>query len=276
MDIRLATSTAPKDGSNTRVKTMQLRKPDNDAPLQDTAGHINLFPIDVKEVMKREKNAEAEKEKKKKQRELEDQYTMRFSNAAGRGGVEQPWYMSGKRQSPEDTGSAPGEAAQQADYNNKDVWGNEDPRRKEREKSRIKSSDPLAFMQMAQVQLKRSKDDRKKWIEERERELQELKESQDREFKEKRHRKRKTRAEEDGESLPRPRDHHSRSEKRSKREDRHRSREEQHSRHRRSQASQRRRSPNRSYHERERGDIDRYVRRSPHRHGSSDRHHDLG
>ena len=56
-------------------------------------------------------------------------------------------------------------------FQSKDVWGNEDPRRKEREQARITSSDPFAFMQKAQVQLKRSKEDKRRWADERERDL---------------------------------------------------------------------------------------------------------
>lgn len=195
MDIRLATSTASKDGEHD-AKILRLRKPALDAPLTDHAGHINLFPIDHKEAMKRQKNEEAEKDKKRKERSFEDQYTMRLSNAAGRGGLENPWYASGGSGAAEREPKAGDEVSQYTYLENKDVWGNEDPRRQEREKARITSNDPFAFMQKAQVQLKKSKEDRKKWTDERERELRELRAVQERDSRRERHGKRKRRAEE--------------------------------------------------------------------------------
>jgi hypothetical protein len=148
--------------------------------LIDHAGNINLFPVDVKEQLKREKNADAEKEKRKKERALEDQYTMRFSNAAGRGGLEQqPWYASNGSTTAEQDASN-NKAVAFPGLDNKNVWGNEDPLRKKREQSRIASNDPFAFMQRAQVQLKKSKEDKKKWAAERERELMKLRAAQER------------------------------------------------------------------------------------------------
>ena len=189
MDIRLAASiTAPGgEDDEKNAKVLKLRNTKLDAPLTDQAGHIDLFPVDTKEAHKREKNAEVEKEKQRKDRSFEDQYTMRFSNAAGREGLEKPWYAA--QQKPDNTA---------LDYpllENKNVWGNEDPRRKEREHARITSNDPFAFMQQAQNQLKRSKEDKKKWAAERGRELRELRAAQEREERRERHHKRKRREE---------------------------------------------------------------------------------
>jgi hypothetical protein len=188
MDIRVAASlTKPEDGDDAEnAKVLKLRKPASDAPLTDHAGHIDLFPVDIKEAIKREKNAEAEKEKRKKEQAFEDQYTMRFSNAAGRDGLGQPWYTAQQktaRTAEEDS------AVLYPELENKNVWGNEDPRRKEREQARISSNDPFAFMQKAQTQLKKSKEDRKKWADERKRELRELKDAQGREDRKSRHHK---------------------------------------------------------------------------------------
>ncbi|KAJ4303809.1 hypothetical protein N0V90_002710 [Kalmusia sp. IMI 367209] len=205
-DIRIAASFRGGNGDDDddKARLVKLRKPTSDAPLTDHAGNINLFPVDVKEQMNREKNEEVEKEKRKKERALEDQYTMRFSNAAGRSGLEQPWYASSgskvntDNQSDEKSNGYLG-------FESKDVWGNEDPLRKERAQSRITSNDPFAFMQRAQAQLKRSKDDKRKWAEERDRELMELRAAQERSSRRERHGKRKKRAEDDddGESLNR-------------------------------------------------------------------------
>jgi hypothetical protein len=196
MDIRLATSTALKE-DDYDAKVLKMRKPALDAPLTDRTGHIDLFPVDHKEAMKRQKNEEAEREKKKKEQSFEEQYTMRFSNAAGRGGLENPWYASGGKNAEEHKGNAGDKALEYPGLESKDVWGNEDPRRKEREKARITSSDPFAFMQKAQIQLKKSKVDRQKWKDERERELWELRAAQERETRRERHKKRKKRAEDD-------------------------------------------------------------------------------
>lgn len=189
-DIRLArTVTEPARDDDDRA-VLKLRKPEVDTPLTDHAGNINLFPVDVKEVVKREKNAEAEKEKKRKERALEDQYTMRLANAAGNHGRGQPWYLGAQGNGGKQTGKEPESdaAVDESGFGNKDVWGNEDPLRKERQKARILSSDPLAFMNQAQTQLKRARQERKKWAEEREKELMELRAAQEREERRHRHR----------------------------------------------------------------------------------------
>jgi hypothetical protein len=193
-DMRLAKSMTGR-GEDDNSTVFKLRKPKSDAPLTDHAGNINLFPVNVKEAVKREKNEEAEREKKKKEQALEDQYTMRLSNAGGNGGLEQhPWYAS-KSKAAHDIEDD--RTIEYPELENKDVWGREDPRRKEREKARVSSNDPLAFMKKAQVQLKRSKEDRKKWAEDRNRELRELQAVEEREHRTSRHSKHKRRTEED-------------------------------------------------------------------------------
>jgi hypothetical protein len=201
MDIRLAAAvTAPTQDKDADARILRLRNTKIDAPLTDYAGNIDLFPIDMQEATKREKNAEVEKEKRKKERAFEDQYTMRFSNAAGRDGLEQPWYAAQQvpTKQPEEGTTALG----YPDFESKNVWGDEDPRRKEREKTRIASNDPFAFMQQAQTQLKKSKEDKKKWAAERDRELKELRATQEREERIGRHHKRKKRDEDDVQNFP--------------------------------------------------------------------------
>ncbi|KAF2445687.1 hypothetical protein P171DRAFT_431083, partial [Karstenula rhodostoma CBS 690.94] len=199
-DIRLAASIRgaggdEPEGSDARL--VRLRKPTSDAPLVDHAGNINLFPIDIKEQMKREKNEEVEKEKRKKERVLEDQYTMRFSNAAGRGGLgQQPWYASRDSKTAEQDESDD-KALAFPGLDNKNVWGNEDPLRKKREESRIASNDPFAFMQRAQLQLKNSKADKKKWAAERDRELVGLRAAQERSSRREKHGRKKRRVDDE-------------------------------------------------------------------------------
>jgi hypothetical protein len=158
------------------AEAAQQKKKKNDAPITDHAGHINLFPIDPREQLRDGKNAEVEAEKARKQRELEDQYTMRLSNAAGRDGFkEKPWYATATTTKPvkaeeEKTGTDLGLYGE-----DKNVWGRPDPNRKVREAARITSGDPLAFMSKAQTQLKNAERDRRKWAEERLREEEMLK-----------------------------------------------------------------------------------------------------
>ena len=153
-DMRLAREAAAAPAMELSLSKQKKR----DAPIVDHKGHISLFP---EEQRRPEKNAEAETEAAKKKREFEDQYTMRFSNAAGmKQGLENPWYSA----------SANGESALLS-MPGKDVWGNEDPRRKEREQKRLDSSDPLAMMKKGVKQLRESDRHRKKWMEEREMDL---------------------------------------------------------------------------------------------------------
>ncbi|KAL3482313.1 hypothetical protein BJX99DRAFT_252569 [Aspergillus californicus] len=145
-------------------------KTDVDTPLHDSDGHINLFPR-KEDSRKRvvEKNPETEKETADKRRSYEDQYTMRFSNAAGfRQDIgKDPWYLSSRA-----GGVAP------ESLPSKNVWGNEDPLRKDREKARMDLNDPLAAMKRGVRQLKTVEDERKKWNQERARELDALKASE--------------------------------------------------------------------------------------------------
>jgi hypothetical protein len=146
-----------------------------DAPLIDHTGHIDLFPQE-RSNKSVEKNAEAEKELAKKKKEYEDQYTMKFSNAAGfKQGLENPWY-SKTGHSKEVDEDLPG----------KDVWGNEDPRRKEREAARVVSNDPLAMMRQGAAQVRQVEKKRKLWREEKEKEMRDPIEAEERKKKHKR------------------------------------------------------------------------------------------
>ncbi|KAJ4328301.1 hypothetical protein N0V84_001169 [Fusarium piperis] len=135
------------------------RKPTSSAPIVDQAGHIDLFG-DEKIRAHAEKNDEAEKEAKKKKQSYEDQYMMRFSNAAGKDGALQPWYSQSDAAAP--------------DASSKDVWGNQDPKRKERDIKRIVSSDPLAMMKQGASKVRELKQERKRFQEERHEELKQM------------------------------------------------------------------------------------------------------
>lgn len=169
-DIRLARETAEhgREQQEQLIKFSENKKEANDAPLMNREGHIDLFPVDHKAMRKAEKNAEREAEEAKKRQEFEDQYTMRLSNAAGRDGLGKPWYANASKGSTETSG--PG-VMEELEEPSKNVWGREDPGRKDRQRMRMNASDPLAFMKKAQVQLKDAERDRRRWAAEREREM---------------------------------------------------------------------------------------------------------
>ncbi|KAL8896361.1 MAG: hypothetical protein Q9207_007740 [Kuettlingeria erythrocarpa] len=162
-DLRYARE--DQKAKNTPKADLQLtHKKTSDAPLMDRRGHIDLFPMGGSR-HNAPKNAEVEAEKAKKKKEYEDQYTMRFSNAAGfkQSIGEKPWYQS-MSTGQEDAVDAP----------SKDVWGNEDPRRKERERIRVAADDPMAAIQKGVTQLRQVERERKQWREERDRETRSL------------------------------------------------------------------------------------------------------
>ena len=157
-----------------------------EAPLQDHAGHIQLFaPPDEKAIRAKQKNEEAEADKAKKRKREEDLITMKFSNAAGyNNGMQKPWYAAGGT-SRQNEGALRNEIML-AELKGKDVWGNEDPRRKERETKRIVSNDPFAMMQSAQKQLKQSEKDKEEWERRRRKEVEEFEKEQQQQQRKKR------------------------------------------------------------------------------------------
>ncbi|KAK6612543.1 homocitrate synthase [Botrytis cinerea] len=135
-------------------------------------------PLNVHKKPRVEKNAEAEQEKEKKRKEYEDQYTMRFSNAAGfKQGLDKPWYSKATAEVKSIDEDNPG----------KDAWGNEDPRRKERDAARVISNDPLAAMRQGAAQVRQVKKEREQWMKEKEREVKELEAEERRSKRKRRH-----------------------------------------------------------------------------------------
>lgn len=171
-EMRIAQETSLALRAETRIV---LRNP-MDAPLLDHSGHIDLFLQDYSRKVV-EKNEEVEKEKAKKKKELENQTKMRFSDAAGyKRDLENPWYSKAGTES----------LAVEDEAAGKDVWGNEDPRRKEREAARISMNDPLAFMRQGAAKVRQVEKERKSWREEKEREVKEFKDEERRKRKRKR------------------------------------------------------------------------------------------
>jgi len=166
-DFEMRIAREERDGIADINKQLVLRK-DTGAPLVDHRGHIDLFPQE-RSSGRPEKNAEAEKEAAKKKKEYEDQYMMKFSNAAGfKQSLDAPWYSK----------STPSKEIAEESPPGKDVWGNEDPRRKERETARMVSSDPLAMMKVGARQVRQVKQERERWRQEKEREIKELEEAE--------------------------------------------------------------------------------------------------
>ncbi|KAI6784316.1 uncharacterized protein J7T54_004862 [Emericellopsis cladophorae] len=143
---------------------VDLKHKTSSAPITDHAGHIDLFG-DERARGRAEGNEEAEKEAKKKKQELEDQYTMRFANAAGRDGVQKPWYSNAG-----DGGT---------DAPPKNVWGKDDPQRRERDAQRTVSNDPLAMMRLGASKARQVNQERKRVQEERDAELRRLRREQE-------------------------------------------------------------------------------------------------
>ena len=158
-----------------RTETSVSRRPAN-VPLTDSKGNINLFVAEATQSQKRG-NAEAAVEEAKKKKEYEDQYTMRFSNAGGfkKDIGEEHWYSV----KPGTVKIDPDEVV------SKDVWGNEDPRRKTRDKMRLQTDDPLAAMQRGVQGVRRVEKERDLWKKERQKEMADLEEEERR--RQKRH-----------------------------------------------------------------------------------------
>ncbi|KAL1877586.1 hypothetical protein VTK73DRAFT_8495 [Phialemonium thermophilum] len=165
--------------------------------LLDEKGHISLFgpPSTTTDVTRArssargDKHGEADCEAAKKRREYEDQYTVRLANAAGRDGLgltdKGPWYAKSGRGDSENWGVE--------GMPSKDVWGNEDPRRRVREAARLQANDPLALMKKAAAKVREIDSERKREAEERERELRQLRKEERRREKRRRRREEESR-----------------------------------------------------------------------------------
>jgi hypothetical protein len=172
------------DGEDTteRGGLLSTSSRQKDISLTDKNGHINLFP--GSETCKAKGNVELATESKKRQQDFEDQYTMRFSNATGRNaGPSKPWYNEPARND-SSIAAVP-----------KNVWGNEDPRRREREKKRTDANDPLAMIKKGVKQLREAEKHREEWRAQRERDLNEVEELA------KKHKRRRKRRQSDEDSL---------------------------------------------------------------------------
>ena len=167
-DIRFALEDVEK--ATVQKKALYEQRSRQDAPLTDARGHINLFPVEQVGNQSR-KNPEIVKEEDAQKKRLEDQITLRFSNAAGhrQDPHAKPWYSSS---------AAPLIGEDAIKVASKDVWGNEDLGRRERERSRLVADDPLAMIQRGVTDLRKTEQERQNWNDERAVQLDELKEAQ--------------------------------------------------------------------------------------------------
>jgi hypothetical protein len=216
-DFEMRLANEQVDSGSKAGKELILRRP-VEAPLTDRMGHIDLFPQPkVENSISKDLEADRKKSEEiaKRKKDYERDYTVKMSDAAGfKQGLQQPWYS---RDGGEDE-EAP----------SKNVWGNEDPRRKEREIKRVVSNDPLAMMKQGAAKVRQVEKDRRPWAEEKERQTRELERAE----KERRKRRRKHRDGDDdggeleGFSLDRdePKEHKSRHDDSRRREHKHRDR----------------------------------------------------
>jgi hypothetical protein len=148
-DIRFAKEREEQRLSSTAVARLRSTKDDEaDAPLTDSKGHINLFP-EAKPSSDRMRRSEVDRTKQQ-QRGTEENLGMPLTDALG--GSRDPrgaWYLDKDGSVKDSTG--------------RDVWGNEDPRRRQRDVQRMGTTDPLAFMKRAQTQLKDARREREEW-----------------------------------------------------------------------------------------------------------------
>lgn len=160
------------------VSTLSRQK---DISLIDNCGHFNLFPEgDARRV---NGNAEVAADSAKRRQDFEDQYTMRLVNAGGRNASsDKPWYNIPAKDDVSSTAVV-----------SKNVWGNEDPRRRDRAQKRMDANDPLAAIKKGVKQLREADKHREEWRAQRESDLNEVEEL----ARKSKHRKKRERGDEE-------------------------------------------------------------------------------
>lgn len=154
-EIRLAREDAVK-GSSQLLTTKQHH---SDEPPTDLRGHVSLFP----EERRRSENPVTEDTNARSRNETYHQDAIPLSSATGMDSTSrQPWYTA----SPDRPNGS--------NLPSKDVWGNEDPRRKERDHQRLTANDPLTAMKRGIQQLRKAERHRKEWMVQREMDLNEV------------------------------------------------------------------------------------------------------
>ncbi|KAL6245040.1 hypothetical protein RBB50_007815 [Rhinocladiella similis] len=137
-----------EDDTDRDIRLAKLPDSKDIAKLEDAKGNFSLIPVP--------------ESSNKKPRVDEDPFTVYLSHAVGKGknSVEKPWYVS----TPGSGAGAP----------TRDSWGNDSPRRQQREAARVAANDPLAAMRKGVRQLREAEKHRKEWMDQRERDLREV------------------------------------------------------------------------------------------------------
>lgn len=173
-DIRHAKRMFEDQVETNEKRIVRAGRTQDDASLIDQAGNINLFPAEQSSGHDRDRR-ESELKKSRREREQNESPVPRLSDAAGRSRHSDatPWYLASQSQ-------AAGEREIEEERVRKDVWGNEDPRRKNRDQARIATDDPLAFMKKGVQQVRKVEADRKRWKAERDAEMASMREDEKR------------------------------------------------------------------------------------------------
>ncbi|KAI1179807.1 hypothetical protein F4777DRAFT_574632 [Nemania sp. FL0916] len=157
----------------------------SNAPLVDARGHISLFPEDRKAKPQNDETATEEPSSRRRDEssdQQQQQYGMRFTDAAGRDGLRstapRPWYTADGACTSRENDNTPG----------KNVWGREDPKRRDRDAARVVAGDPLALMKRGAAKVRDVERERRTVNEERERELKQLRKEEKRQEKKRRRR----------------------------------------------------------------------------------------
>lgn len=133
----------------------------------DAGGHIALIPPP---------------QKKPRQEQEKDQYTVYLTDATGRDSTSKDtWYTSLQPK--------------------KKSWGDDNPRKKQREAARLNANDPLAAMKKGVRAVRENDKARKEWIEQRERDMHEVERLARNEQHEKKRRRKRNLADDDLDSL---------------------------------------------------------------------------
>ncbi|OCT47160.1 hypothetical protein CLCR_02564 [Cladophialophora carrionii] len=135
----------------------------------DAKGHISLIPTPP------QKKSRAEEQDK-------DPYTVYLTDATGRDRNSKPtWYTSLEAE--------------------REKWGDDNPRRQQRELARLNADDPLAAMKKGVKALRENEKARKDWMAQRERDLEEVERLARRDRHDKKHKRRRVQEEDDLASL---------------------------------------------------------------------------
>jgi hypothetical protein len=149
--------------TSTLSGTLKRSKHDHE-PVIGSNRHTNLARISDKSC-EQSSSARVEANSDKKHEANPEIFGMRFADAAGKHYSinQKPWY---------DPTSNPARVS--VDAMSKNVWGREDPKRKDRDLARLTTQDPLSAIQKGVKTLRAVESERTRWKEERHQEFRDL------------------------------------------------------------------------------------------------------